>query len=228
MFFSTKVMPYVYIVTHKITGQFYVGFRCANKVPSSQDLGSLYFTSSKFVKKNFSDFDIAIYAEFFDKDSAYECEQLLIKENFDNPLILNKHWQSTKKYSMLGFKRNDLAEYNKKYKIKPKEMRKYICASCNIIFDRFEFIHHKRKELFLCSRSCNGRYRGKLSKGKNNSKLSETLKGRVAWNKGLENKTAAENGKKGAAKLSNTVMGRKRKYNDDGTWTWVYPQKGAD
>jgi beta-galactosidase/beta-glucuronidase len=34
---------------------------------------------------------------------------------------------------------------------------------------------------------------------------------------------AAANAKKGASKLSAMAKGRKRKYNEDGTWTWFYP-----
>lgn len=49
----------------------------------------------------------------------------------------------------------------------------------------------------------------------------------VGWNKGLPNPYAAINGKNGAMKQSLTVTGRKRKYNEDGSWTWEYPNKGA-
>jgi hypothetical protein len=49
------------------------------------------------------------------------------------------------------------------------------------------------------------------------------IKGKTAWNKGKNNPNAAENGKKGALLQSIKVIGRKRKYNDDGTWSWYYP-----
>lgn len=58
--------------------------------------------------------------------------------------------------------------------------------------------------------------------------LSISNSGREAWNKGMPNPTAAENGKKSAKKLSQTVTGRKRKYNADGSWTWTYPNKISD
>lgn len=221
MFKSTKNVPYVYILTHKTTNQFYIGFRCANKVPSSDDIGKFYFTSSKFVKNNFQDFEIKILAEFFDKDFAYEYEQNLIKENFNNPLILNKHWQSTKKYSMLGFKRNDLVEYNKLYKTKPKEIRTYKCVECQNVFERTEFCHHTHKKNPICSRRCNGKFNGKHSKKITGPQPH--LKGRPSWNKGIPNPQAADNARKGASKLSKTVTGRKRQYREDGSWYWVYP-----
>jgi hypothetical protein len=39
------------------------------------------------------------------------------------------------------------------------------------------------------------------------------------------NPLSALNGKKGAKKQSQTVTGRKRQYNNDGTWIWKYPYK---
>lgn len=59
-------------------------------------------------------------------------------------------------------------------------------------------------------------------------KMSIIQKNRYAsgieiWNKGKPNPHAAENGRKSANKLRETVTGRKRKYNSDGSWTWEYP-----
>lgn len=92
---STKALPYVYILTHKETGQFYIGYRYANKSPSSEDLGKSYFTSSNLVKPKFFEFDISIVAEFFNKEDAYFFEQQLIKESWTNPLILNRRFHET-------------------------------------------------------------------------------------------------------------------------------------
>ena len=87
---STKTLPYVYLCINRLNGQFYIGYRSANKVPSSDDLGSVYFTSSHKVKESFSEFDYHIIAEFFQAEHAYEFEQALIHENLSNPLLLNK------------------------------------------------------------------------------------------------------------------------------------------
>jgi hypothetical protein len=54
--------------------------------------------------------------------------------------------------------------------------------------------------------------------------ISERRKG-VATTKGRKNPLAAENARKGAAKMSVTVKGRKRLYKEDGSWTWQYPKK---
>jgi len=53
-------------------------------------------------------------------------------------------------------------------------------------------------------------------------RISEWRTG-VATTKGKTNPQAADNGRKGAAKLSARVKGRTRLYKEDGTWTWQYP-----
>ena len=47
----------------------------------------------------------------------------------------------------------------------------------------------------------------------------------IPTTKGKKNPQAIINGKKGAAKLSSTVTGRRKKVLQDGTWTWEYPNK---
>lgn len=98
MYASTKTLPYVYKLVHKITGEYYFGCRWANKLPSSSDLGTKYFTSSKHVKNNFDEFDILILAEFFDYNDAWLFEQSLIHENWADDLILNKHYSVGNKH----------------------------------------------------------------------------------------------------------------------------------
>jgi hypothetical protein len=89
---QAPVLPYIYILNHKTTGQFYIGYRFKNKVRAEFDLGIKYFSSSKMVKSRFDEFDFTILAEFFSAKDAYSQEQALIEENFKNPLILNKHY----------------------------------------------------------------------------------------------------------------------------------------
>jgi hypothetical protein len=90
---SEKALPYVYICTHKESGHFYIGYRCANKLPSHLDLPK-YKTSSKVVRPKFDEFEWKILAEFFSKTDAYIFEQQLIAENWKNSHILNKHYQT--------------------------------------------------------------------------------------------------------------------------------------
>lgn len=113
------ILPYVYKLTHKTTNQFYIGFRKSNKLKSEFDLGFKYFSSSKTIKElGFENFHIEIIAEFFDPKDAYDFEQNLIKENFKNPLILNKrhHADSKEKYNFL-ISRNMSGENNPMYGI---------------------------------------------------------------------------------------------------------------
>jgi len=92
---STKAMPYVYICIHKITNEFYIGYRehnvKVNRV-SSLDIFS-YKTSSKAVRKQFTDFDVTIIAEFFHGVDAFEFEQNLIAQHWGNPLLLNRQYR---------------------------------------------------------------------------------------------------------------------------------------
>lgn len=86
------IKPYVYKLTHKKTNQFYIGYRCANKLPPDQDI-YLYKSSSKIVKElGFDNFTVEIIAMFLDKSAAYDFEQILISENIKDPLILNRSY----------------------------------------------------------------------------------------------------------------------------------------
>ena len=95
MYLSTKPMPYVYQCTNPLTGEFYIGYREANvkkRRVSGEDLPK-YKTSSKIVKSNFDKFQWMILAEFLTGDYAWEFEQSLIRDNWNNPLLLNANYQ---------------------------------------------------------------------------------------------------------------------------------------
>lgn len=218
-------LPYVYRVTNKYTNEFYIGMRSANKEIAEKDLGIRYFTSNKKIKENFKDFNIQIIAYFPDWESAFLFENYFIEEEWGNPKLLNKHYQKNiSTFSMKGSKRPDLSEINKKLKSKPKEIRKYKCSLCNKEIIKEEFCHHLPKTNYFCDAKCrNVFYLKKTNNIKSNKKPKKQNKIRVAWNKGLSNPVAAENGKKGAKKQSEKVTGRKRKYLPDGRWVWEYP-----
>lgn len=91
-----NIYPYVYRLDHPVTGEFYIGCRIVNKVPSEQDLGFYYFTSSKVIKPRFHEFKITIIAECFDKEYTYNLEQKIIEENWGNSLLINKAKNNSK------------------------------------------------------------------------------------------------------------------------------------
>jgi hypothetical protein len=89
---STKVTPYVYICTHNETGRYYIGYREQNvSLNRSSDIDfPIYKTSSKLVNARFDEFKWIIVAEFSSGIDAYDFEQQLIFENWNDPLLLNE------------------------------------------------------------------------------------------------------------------------------------------
>lgn len=156
---STKVLPYVYLLTHKITGQFYIGVRYANKVPSSEDLGNSYFTSSKYVKElGFENFELTIIAEFFTKDFALEFEAQIIKENWKyySIKLINKNYSGSILFNNNGKKFSNEIKQNmskaQRGKIRSEEAKKNYSDSMksrflqdpeNLIFNRLGLNNQK-------------------------------------------------------------------------------------
>ena len=92
---SEQVRAYVYICIHKVTGQIYAGYREKNirlNLPSHLDF-PLYRTSCPKVSESFDEYDWYIVAEFISGDDAFDFEQQLIFENWDNPLLLNEQYR---------------------------------------------------------------------------------------------------------------------------------------
>ena len=91
MYQSTKVKPYVYRGTHKVTGEYYIGYRELNvKFGRTSDIDlPKYKTSSRKVKCQFDEYEWIILAEFEDGNDAYDFEQQLISQNWGDPLMIN-------------------------------------------------------------------------------------------------------------------------------------------
>jgi hypothetical protein len=122
IYHSTRSVPYVYICTHKTTYEFYIGYREKNVSlhrPSNIDL-PIYRTSSQYVKYRFEEFNWVIIAEFLDGSSAYDFEQLLIQENWENPLLVNQQFHTGK---ITQFRNNGHSEDTKQKMRKPKPPR---------------------------------------------------------------------------------------------------------
>ena len=211
-----KVLPYVYICTHKKSGEFYIGSRMANKVPAIKDLGSIYKTSSNDVKPFFENFNFIIFAEFFNKDDAWFFEQSLIKKHIKNPLIINKGYINSKGkkcFHTAGRKRTESEKIaisknktgkKRKFSTRTKKLRteyKYICEHCNNEFSKFYCDGNKQRlhKHRFCSPSCRNK---KLSKNRTNDwRLNQSIS-----HKG--NKHTAET----KLKISNTLK-NKRTFN---------------
>lgn len=127
-----------------------------------------------------------------------------------------------------------LSERNKRIKSKPKETRFYICTECKSSFERIEFIHHPRTVEQFCSRKCSGTFNNrkrnkdakprdkKLKVGKIKKPHPWTLLGRIPWNKGKSSTYSADNARRGSAKATQTITGRKMETLTDGTRRWIY------
>lgn len=82
---------YVYKITHP-TGKFYIGVRWANKVSCHEDFGKIYFTSTKheLVRTDFAAFTKS-FIECETPEEARTLEKKLIKENWGDPMLLNRN-----------------------------------------------------------------------------------------------------------------------------------------
>lgn len=112
-------MAYVYKMTHKTTGEFYIGVRWGNKVPPNEDLGVKYRTSSKIVKPRFDEFYGEILVELGNHEEAIDLEQTLIEEHWGNPLLLNKAIQVSKKFRCTAHSEETKAKMSASKKGKP-------------------------------------------------------------------------------------------------------------
>lgn len=134
------VNAYVYKITSRTTGQFYIGYRYRNQtlgVEPKDDLWARYFTSSKYVKELIKengkqDFVFEILFESLDSLKCWELEQDLISQNWNNELILNRKYmdkttrvefhrrlavvsdETRKKMSMAGKGRKKTMEHREK------------------------------------------------------------------------------------------------------------------
>lgn len=96
----------------------------------------------------------------------------------------------------------------------PKILHTKECPVCNK-----EFNTYKEKQK-TCSRSCSGKITWLAG-----TAIPGFKKGNQAWNKGMPNPTAADNGRRGSKKQSNTVTGRTLVTAPDGSRHWVYPNR---
>lgn len=141
-------------------------------------------------------------------DSAKE--GIILSMKIDNPMFKEEH-----RRKLIGRSRPEQSEVmsnvNRKRwaNKKPKISYSLICKNCGSTFT------HSRKNRTFCSKKCSAIFGASLRKEK-----PVVYKPRTAWNKGKENPKAAENGKRGAEKQSQTVTGRRIFVGVDGLRHW--------
>ena len=120
-----KIKPYTYLLIRKFDNKKYYGVRWANKNPAIEDVGKIYFTSSKIIKpdfkKNPSNYNIRLSWTFDTVHEAREYEKRVNKKNLKKPAWLNKNASLpiyNEVHPLLGKKRSDefkkkLSEWNK-------------------------------------------------------------------------------------------------------------------
>jgi hypothetical protein len=94
MIFNDNIArPYIYLITYNDTGEYYFGYREANKVPARLDIGTKYFTSSDKIKtRGLENTTIEIINEFEGSNAgndAFDSEQWLIWMFIEDHLCLN-------------------------------------------------------------------------------------------------------------------------------------------
>ena len=173
-----KILPYVYKLTHKETGEFYIGVRYGNTYPAQLDLGIRYKSSSKIVKPKFDEFTYEILAEFLDKEDAIDFEQKLIEENWKDPLILNKAIQVTKTFRCKGHSeetRKKMSE-SKKGKVPNNKGKKLSEETRQKIGEASSLRKHSEVSKEKMRQKAIGNKRGLGNKSRTGQKQTETEK----------------------------------------------------
>jgi len=124
MLLTEKVLPYVYRADHKDNGSYYYGYREQNvkfRLLPEKDIGVKYFTSSDTIKNKREEFLFTVIAVTQTGNDAYDIEQELIAEHFNDPLCLNKQyyrgtnkrWKKEKGIPMSDSQRKFLSSFHK-------------------------------------------------------------------------------------------------------------------
>ena len=173
-----KILPYVYKLTHKETGEFYIGVRYGNKYPASLDLGKRYWTSSKIVKPKFNEFNYEILKEFDESKSAIDYEKKLIEENWNDPLILNRAIVQSDKWRCTGHSESTRKKMSESKKGKPpnNKGKKLSEETKKKISEKSSLYKHSEESIEKIRQKAMGNKRGLGNKSRAGQKQSETEK----------------------------------------------------
>jgi hypothetical protein len=179
----SEIPSYVYKHTNLITGEFYYGYRFyntkLNKEPE-EDL-PIYVCSSKIKNRIIEERNLwksEIICKYYGENKkidAFLHEQHLIRSNFDNKLMLNRHYYDEIKHkgALLFSKHTEetkrkISNTLKNSKVFSEETKKKISQA--------KIGHEVKKET--------------------REKISKTLKGNIPWNKGKNTGPQSEEVKK--------------------------------
>lgn len=168
----TTTNAYVYKVTNRVTGEFYVGYRYRNqklKTTPKQDLWINYFTSSNRIKEDVKKYGKESFMSeiLFEHQDSLECwkqEQIIIKDHWDMPNIINGKYHDP----------NSNVEIYRRINVLSEETRKKMSFSGK---GRPKSEEHKRKIAEANT--------GNIASDQKRKKLSEYRKGRLPANKGI-------------------------------------------
>jgi NUMOD3 motif len=163
---------YVYTITNKITGEFYHGYRYRNQtlgINPKDDLWITYFTSSNRIKDDIAkygknSFIATIIYENTDSVKCWQQEQITIRQDWGNPLLLNGKYHDPDSNVEIFRRINMLTE----------ETRQKMSAAGK---GRPKSEEHKRKIALANT--------GNVGSAQKRAKLSRARKGKPPSNKGV-------------------------------------------
>lgn len=163
---------YVYLITNKITNEFYYGYRYRNQtlgIEPENDLWVRYFTSSNRIKKDIEkygkeSFVATIIYRNANSVNCWQHEQTVIRENWGNTLLLNGKYHDPDS-NVEVFRRINLL--NKETRLKMSKAGK----------GRPKTEEHKRNIAIANT--------GKKGSAEKSAKLSKARKGKPPSNKGV-------------------------------------------
>lgn len=191
--------PYVYRLNHP-SGKFYIGYRWKNKLAASDDLGKIYFSSSKdpLIREHFDEFEQVIIAEFDDRDTAFAEEQRLIELFWGDPNLINKSHQQSGKFRCDGHTEQTRSKMSAAKKGKPPNNKGKKMSDANLakLSERAKAQVHTLERRAKMSALRLGNTFGLGNKSRTGQKRSEaerlktsiTLKGREGWKPTVEQK----------------------------------------
>jgi ribosomal protein S27AE len=163
---------YVYTITNKLTGEFYHGYRYRNQtlgIVPKDDLWITYFTSSNRIKNDIKKygktaFTATIIYENSDSVKCWQQEQIAIRQDWGNPLLLNGKYHDPE----------SSVEIFRRVNILTEEFRQKMSAASK---GRPKSENHK-KNIAIANT-------GNIGSAQKRAKISKARKGKPPSNKGI-------------------------------------------